>query len=84
MRTAEYTKLLRRYSRVAQKEYKCDHCITHGIYPGELYTGKVYVVGRKVVVEREHFQCPFDPLDEENWNSSLRWTNAPRFILLAA
>ena len=84
MRTSKYRKFLRQYYSIAQKEYKCDHCITHNIYPGDLYIGSVYIVGRRVIVEKRHYCCPFDPLDEESWNSSLKWTNAPREVLLAA
>lgn len=71
MRPPNYERLLRTYFHIAQQEHRCDHCITHPIQPGDEYQGKVWVRGSRLMVERRHAQCPYDPDTEAEWNPQL-------------
>lgn len=69
-------RIIRISRHIAQKEYSCNFCVSHNIYPGEGSELWVWVAEHKrthrLWVDRKHMHCPFDPLDEEEWNSELK------------
>lgn len=54
---------IRSFERVAERYHDCMRCEI-SIFPGDPYVGRVYVCGRRLWVEKEHFHCPVEP-DEE-------------------
>jgi hypothetical protein len=61
--------ILRSYQHIAQISHWCDRCCRH-IEAGEIYTGSVQVINRRLIVFKTHIfpACdePPDPEDLEN------------------
>jgi hypothetical protein len=56
---------LREYERIAEKDHFCDACQSR-IAAGDEYWGLVIPYGNgKLLVLKQHMECPIDPLDEE-------------------
>jgi len=57
-------RLLRTYERIAQKDHWCDTCCEY-IFPGDLYSGSVYVTPRDtIMVLKQHIDPYCTPPDE--------------------
>lgn len=68
---AAVERILREYRHTARRRHFCDQCF-HDILPGELYEGTVGVLDRhRLMVMKEHVQCPFDPDEDEKYYRSL-------------